>query len=137
LLSRIANAMPAIPYGFNAQGVVFDPATGDLLSRPEIGKGLTCATFITAILQVYRYSLADLSTWPDRDQDREWEQDIIRFLTQFGASQEHIAAIRNDVGAKRLRPCEVVAAGFTPSDLWPLRFEAVAPIAQQVIDELG
>ena len=57
-------------------------------------------------------------------------------LKENGAEPEHIAAVRNDVGAKRFRPEEVVAAVISPSGEWPVRFAAAAALAAQILADL-
>lgn len=133
-LARIARIKPLISYGFDSEGSCFDANTGDLLPLP-IGKGLTCATFILAVLRTYKYVLLDASSWPDRPEDRQWEQTILDYLANR-ASDEHIDAVKKDVGARRFRPDEVVGAATLLDDLWPVSYESAREIADRVIKDL-
>src|SRR3954451_8025983 len=50
-----------IPFGFDATGAAFDAKTGEFIA-PPVGKGLTCATFITAVFQHLGFDLLDEKT---------------------------------------------------------------------------
>ncbi len=135
LLSRIAATEPAISYGFDSDGACFDAETGDLLPLP-VGKGLTCATFVLAALRTYRYQLLDTASWPDRPEDREWEEAILNLLAHY-ATPDHVEAVRADAGAKRLRPDEVVGAATLSDDDWPVAFQCARGLADQVLADLN
>lgn len=53
------------------------------------------------------------------------------------ASEEHIEAVRQDLGAKRFRPPEVVGAATTDSDFWPISFAEARDLADQVEADLA
>ena len=135
LLSRIAATEPRINYGFDSDGACFDPETGDMLPLP-IGKGLTCATFIVAALRTYRFRLLDPATWPERPEDREWEEAILNLLAEY-ATADHVEAVRSSVGAKRLRPDEVVGAATLSDDYWPASFQSARGLADQILADLN
>ncbi|MBY0612132.1 MAG: hypothetical protein K2P80_08100 [Beijerinckiaceae bacterium] len=135
LLSRIGNAGSLIPYGFDASGCCFDAHSGELISPLEIGKGLTCATFITSVLNTYGYNLLLIDSWPERPDDVEWQRDIVLLLAKY-ASAEHVKIVEGDIGKVRLRPHEAVAAGAVDGENWPLSYEMVSSAAEQVVFEL-
>lgn len=135
LLSRIAAADQPISYGFDARGICFDPTSGNILPSPP-GKGLTCATFIVAVLQTYGHILIDSASWPERDEDKNWQEWILRILERH-ATAEHVEAVRQDVGAARFRPDEIVAAGNLPESDWPVAFDEARRIADQVVADLN
>ncbi|MDH2402003.1 hypothetical protein QCM77_18860 [Bradyrhizobium sp. SSUT18] len=122
-----------IPYGFDAKGSCFDKVTLDFVP-PALGKGLTCATYIKAVFSHLGFDdFLDEGTWPlDRQSDRSWQLAVVEELRKR-ASQEHIAALMEDVGATRFRPAEVVGAATVVSDSWPVTFDDVAAIAQSII----
>lgn len=132
-LSRVALAGSLIPYGINSDGVAFDADTGDLLPAP-IGRGLTCATFMSAILKSFAHQVVDWHQWPDRPEDVQWQQEIVRLL-QDRAAREHVDAVAGDVGARRLRPDEIV--GACSSSRWPVAFQDARTIADQILQDLG
>ncbi|MGU3468076.1 hypothetical protein ACLBXO_24805 [Methylobacterium sp. C33D] len=133
LLARIRRQQPHVPYAFNAEGIVFNE-DGRLLPPPA-GKGLTCATFIIAVLRTYAFELLDLSTWPDTPRDVRQFEFIIRYLRRV-AGEEHIAAIKADKGARSINPDEVVAAGSLPYKVWPVDFPTAKQIAESVLRDL-
>ena len=87
LLAVLAKSPPVVPYGFDATGCCFD-TQGQFLP-PPVGKGLTCATFIVALLRVYGYELVAEATWPVRAEDDAWRQDILTILQDY-ATPEHV-----------------------------------------------
>lgn len=136
IVSRVARQRPGIAYGFDASGVCIDAKSGDVIPAPP-GKGLTCATFISAILAAHGYSLIDLESWPLRADDEQFQQEIIDFLVQHQADPEHIAAVRGSVGSKRLRPDEAVGAGTLKDDEWAVQFAEARALADEILIELA
>jgi hypothetical protein len=121
-----------IPYGFDAHGACFDQVTQDFVP-PPLGKGLTCATYIKAVFSHFGFDLLDEITWPlDRPSDRSWQVSVVEELRKH-ASEDHVIALTNDVGARQFRPAEVVGAAILPSDSWPVALNDVAAIAQSII----
>jgi hypothetical protein len=121
-----------IPYGFDAHGSCFDTVTLDFVP-PSLGKGLTCATYIKAVFLHFGFELLDESTWPlNRPSDRSWQVAVLEELRKR-ASEDHIVALTNDVGARQFRPAEVVGAATLPSLSWPVALNDVAAIAQSII----
>jgi hypothetical protein len=125
-----------IPYGFDPGGSCFEVATG-LYRPPPPGKGLTCATFISGVLNSLGFDVVVEETWPVRIADLEWQTLVIECLRDTGASRHHIDAIEADVGSMRLRPEEAVAAATIPFADWPSSFDVVEPMGQQVLAELA
>ena len=134
-LAKVMAGNPNIPYGFDLYGQVIDPATGDLLPAPG-GNGLTCATFILAILRVLAHELITISDWPERTEDTAFQQRILEMLEGV-ADDEHIDLVRQDVGAKRIRPDEVVGAAVLSSVEWPVGFASARELADKIISDLA
>ena len=135
LIARVAGQQPSIAYGFNSKGVAIDPETGDILPHPT-GHGLTCATFIAAALRAHGYELVDVESWPERDEDEAFQSQIVDLLLS-AASEEHAQAVQKDIGAKRLRPDEIVGAGTIPDDEWAVMFPAARQKANEILQDLS
>lgn len=107
---KLAAAAPEnqkMPYGFGYQvnSVRQDPTTGVItLHGPS---GLTCATFVLAMLDVAGFVLLDLATWEAREGDERWKDAVLDLLEQHGASPEHVESVRADRSHTRVRPDDV------------------------------
>jgi hypothetical protein len=130
-----------IPYGLDPSGSCFDPETGEFIP-PAIGKGLTCSTYITAAFRQLGIELLQQATWPDRPEDVAFGNRIVDGLTaerqrdSTRVSQEHIDGVRNDVGARRFRPEEVVGASSRSFAEWPIAFADARLLADQILQDL-
>lgn len=129
-----ANKKGGIPYAFSPPNDCFDEQTGSfLLGIARIG--LTCATFVLAVFDAAGIRLADYNTWPQqRDGDAEWQKFIIEQLEGNNASADHIALIKNEVGAIRYRPED--AAGCAASDRLPCSFTVAGPLSLEILRQL-
>lgn len=132
-LSQIFLGNPQIPYGLDAGGTVFT-SDGKFVRGP-IGKGLTCATFIAAILAGYGHPLVT-NDWPSRPEDEAWAEQILAML-ENRASPEHIDAVKADIGAARYRPEEIVGSATRPSEDWPVSFVDAVSVASAILRELA
>ncbi|MGA2292624.1 hypothetical protein, partial [Bradyrhizobium sp.] len=100
-----------------------------------LGKGLTCATYIVAILKSLGFPLLLEDSWPiDRADDQLWQRAIIEELRKSGAEEDYIAVAQNDVGAKRYRPAEVV--GSATNAAWPVVFSDATALAAAVLADV-
>jgi len=120
-----------VPYGIDFSGVYFDDQ-GHYIVQP-IGRGLTCATFIMAVFIRYGFELVNMESWPERPDDIEWQQQVIKVLTGY-ASPEHVEAVSRNVGARRFRP-EEIAAGVISENI-PLDFSVAHALAQEILHDL-
>jgi hypothetical protein len=118
-----ANKSGGIPYGFSPPTDAFDEETGRHLFGPT-RTGLTCATFVLAVFQRAGLQLVRYESWPvGRPGDAEWQARIVDALQRTGAIQEHVQAVRSEIGSVRFRPEEVAgAAAFSnlPADFHPV-----------------
>ncbi|MGN7612698.1 hypothetical protein ACQZV8_11500 [Magnetococcales bacterium HHB-1] len=97
-----------VPYGF-AYNPPYFTEQGDLLPKP-LGEGLTCATFLLAILEAKGYSILDRKTWTIQPDDQTWRQQTLDALKDRGTEPEHLQAMTKIMdNALRYRPEEVVA----------------------------
>jgi len=123
----------SIPYGFDSTGAVFED-DGTFIP-PPLGKGFTCATFVTGVFRVLGFRLIDESTWPPRAEDAVWQAEIIGVLRETCRDELHVEALQADIGAPRIRPAEA-AAGVVSSEI-PLAFEQAEQLANQIVSELA
>jgi hypothetical protein len=132
----IAEARGDVPYGIDMTGLLFDPETGQLTQIPADGTGLTCATFILTVFKSYGFHLVNEESWPARPSDADWQTRIVARLRTTGASEAHVSAMQAEIGAKRFRPEEVVAAAQVSSDHWPADFEDVKALAAAIVEQV-
>ncbi|MGT2504066.1 hypothetical protein ACVOMS_31165 [Bradyrhizobium guangxiense] len=123
-----------VPYSPIFQGLYFDAATLRY-DRHEPGEGLTCATFIVAVLDALGRPLFDVDEWTARDADFQWHDQIIDMLERSpDATQEHIDAMRSRPRGARFRPEEVVGSIWASSP--PISFTAARVLGLCVIGDL-
>lgn len=126
----VAAARPTVPYGLRYIDTKFG-ADGMLL-RGQTECGLTCATFVLALFRLARVELLELSTWATRPEDVDAQKALVAFLEGRGASNDHVEAVRSEVGCLRYRPEEVAAA--TAVAPHPAAFADVAPAGTRVLE---
>ena len=132
-----------IPYGINYwKGPHFDPADGKYVQSKE-GFGLTCATFVIALFEVFGYEIIDIETWPSRDDDNEFHERIIEMLRNpqqvrnvdidSSEHQAHIQAQISGMGiAPRFRPEEVASSiGLYEGSALP--YQVVEPAGRELV----
>lgn len=134
-INQIASNAKNIPYGFDAAGSAFDPETGEFYP-PPLGKGLTCATFVTAVLRSLGFDPIAEETWLERGEDVEWKARVVAALKKYGASCAHISGVEGDTSARRFRPEEVVSIAHFEFSLWPVTFADAAKTAEKILQEL-
>ena len=109
-------------YGLDQAGSCFDSETGDFIP-PPLGKGLTCATFILAVMRSVGFAALLEESWSPREDDAAFGQQIVEDLiaTQPPIDPAHISVLASDAGAKRFRPEEVVGGSIQPAEVCPFR----------------
>ena len=132
LCALIADRQPGIPYGLERSGVSFDVSTGDILVS-EQGKGLTCASFILAVMQTVGLTLLKEDEWP-LDNNDEWQRWVIEMLHKTKASQAQIDAVERDVGSRRFTPEEVVAS--STDSPWPIGLDRAIELSGDLLSQL-
>jgi hypothetical protein len=124
-----------IPYAFSAPNDCFDVDTGQFLLG-ETRLGLTCSSFVLAVFHAAGLQLVDYDSWPtDRSDDQHWQTAIIKSLIETGAAEQHINAVRKEIGAVRFRP-EEVAGAATLSSL-PANFQQASAVGKMIVSQLG
>jgi hypothetical protein len=94
---------------------LFDPHTG-ILVLPN-GRGLSCSTFVLALLRSARIPWINTKEWPANNKragDREWLEFLVKRLEETCQDKEHVERVRQEVrnGCIRVRPEEVAGAGL-------------------------
>jgi hypothetical protein len=119
------------PYGIHYEGGNF--ASNGMIQLVGKEIGLTCASFVLAVLGNCGYDLVNISTWPP-SYDEKWHNWIVSILEGFArdhphkVEQGHVDGVRNEKTCTRVRPEEVVAAANCP---WPANHSDVQPGAQR------
>jgi hypothetical protein len=115
-----------LPYALGYMGTTFD-SDGRLVLASG-ARGVTCATFILAVLGSVGIELVDEPTWPVReDEDRAFIESVRGFATP-----SLLAVLEDEVdqGVRRIRPDEVMAA--CRLDL-PARFPDTRALADEIV----
>lgn len=104
-----------------------------------VGKGVTCATFLYGLLKSWGYMVVDSKTWQVMPGDEEWQKLIFFYLNQSTSddAREQAKALKDDIGALRLRPEQLAGACATNSEDWPVPFENACSLAKEVIAQLA
>lgn len=85
-----------LPYAFLYQETTFKVDGAVLLGKSE--HGLTCATFVLAVLRATGIELLDLAGWPNRHDDVVRHQELLAWLEKDSrVAKEHVAAVAAEV----------------------------------------
>lgn len=120
-----------IPYGIFYLNTVFSKEGKLCLGGGEVG--LTCATFVLAVFRTSKIDLLDISTWLPREEDSEFQSNILYYLNdgliKGKVSKDHFDRVKKDVGCARFRPEEVaISSGFKFEDM-PVKYEMLKEIS--------
>jgi hypothetical protein len=107
----------------------FDPITW---AYRRGAHGLTCATFIIAVLRGFELNLFDVPRWPSREEDSPAIEELIRRLEIDGVEGWRISAMRADHNNIRFRPEEVSAAVGEDGNTWPVPFPTAEALGKQL-----
>ncbi len=111
-----------IPYSLDYMGVEFDAVTNEFRDA-GVGTGLSCATFVVAVLKRAGFRLMDVATWQSDAADGAMKAYVIKRLTEsYGEGHPHIEAMKAQTDLFRIRPLDVAGAGEVPSETWPAEF---------------
>lgn len=109
LLAVFEKNYNTIPYSFLYKDSTFDHNNHLQLGKGE--NGLTCSTFIMAILKRNGYTLCQKDSWPEREDDRIIRQEIISEFRQGGrVPEDHIKIMETELTCVRFRPEEVLCS---------------------------
>lgn len=130
-LGLIAAENPNVPYGLSDHGVEFTP-DGKIVWDGE-GGGLTCATFVLAVLRAQGFEPLDQSTWGDADlEDIEFQECVVKALANRDAVRAE--AVAEDIGCVRFTPKQVV--GCCVQSKWPHNWEAAKHLSVLISNDL-
>lgn len=121
-----------IPYGVALPDDCFDATSGAWLLGPT-GRGLTCATFVIAVLKAAGFTLLDVLSWQARPEDEAWRQLIIAALRGNPSNRQQADHIEREGACSRFRPEEVAGAGLVPVSGWPVGFAEALRRAATVV----
>lgn len=77
------------------------------------GSGFTCSTFVLKLFARIGFVLLDEDSWEARDDDKRWQEFVIKRLKLFGeATKLHVERLEQSIGACRFRPLDLVAAAL-------------------------
>jgi hypothetical protein len=113
-----------VDYGIDPPDDAFD-ASGQYIDL-DPSKGLTCATFIAAVLRSAGFPVVDLSTWCSRAEDDDWGAGVMRLLQHLAPARA--AQLQGQTVAFRLKPDELAAA--TADIAIPVSFERAIELAE-------
>lgn len=133
---RVASkAGAAVPYGVTIpHDQCFDSVTGAWLLGP-FGPGLTCATFVIAVLKRLGLEFVATDTWMHRPEDALWRDEIIALLRKHNMSEQADFVERQD-RCVRIRPIEVAGAATVPQGEWPVNYARAIDRADAIRPEL-
>jgi len=126
------NPTDRIPYGIALPDDCFDATSGAWLLGPT-GRGLTCATFVVAVLKAAGLNLLAIWTWQERPDDETWRRSIIAALRRNPANRQQADHVGREGTCTRFRPEEVAGAGLVPVSDWPVAFTEAVRRAVTVI----
>ena len=126
---------PGIPFGFSFRTGLFNP---DGVWDGEIGEGLTCASFVLAILHQLKIEILQTSCWlkkpsEDKENDDLWKEYIYgHYKKQYGS--ERAAQLRIGDNSPRFRPEEVASGAH--SDERPLDYDSAKKLGSLIRSEI-
>lgn len=124
-----ASPRGGLPYAFRYRETAFSTDGRIPLGKSE--HGLTCATFILAVLRSTGIDLLRLAEWPRREGDVERHRELLDMLRRDPrVAADHLAAVAAEESCVRYRPEEVVAAASS-ADL-PLSFVDACAAAEHI-----
>jgi hypothetical protein len=136
---RRTNPTPAVPYAFRHQGFKFevDKSTKDVrFVADSRDAGLTCATYIECVFRSMSIPFLDMKDWPkDRAGDKEWRASIAAMLKARTETVAQGALVQSGGFDTRVRPEDVASAAL--QDGWPIGFDRVEPVANEICTEVG
>jgi hypothetical protein len=119
-----------IPYGFGL------PLNARVNDEGELiwggGVGLTCSTFVLAVLDAASIPFIDVSGWVNRPGDNERHAQLLNAMEEHAVHSEHIEKVRRELPCIRVRPEEVAAAALSPE--LPAKFNLVERTGMWILD---
>jgi hypothetical protein len=132
----VSRSNPSLPYSLVYDATTHFDANGVLVKTgaAQVRPGLTCATFVLAILNGVGVDILDESRWPPSDSDQPWADKILGMLQKIDPS--YVKFMRQQMaGWSRFSPEDVAAASGLPQPPLPDR-KAVTPHGQRIAQQL-
>lgn len=123
-----------IPYSFLFKNTSFDQNLTIKLGEGEYG--LTCSTFVMAVLESHGIFLCDKDSWPEREDDKEIRKRIIAIYKKDPRLPDpHIKIMESELSCVRYRPEEVLcSSGKYPL---PSKFIEVIDCSKKVLSYIN
>lgn len=118
-----------VPYGvgYRSGRIYLDKKSLKYINSTS-GDGLTCSSYIVAVLETLSFKPFDFRDWNTPPEDIRWQRSMnVQQTQQHPEATEHFAAAQALVGQPRIRPDHVM--GSASPQTWPLK--------QAEADELG
>jgi hypothetical protein len=124
-----------LPYAIDYKTEFLDDYS---LSDDSPGSGFTCATFVLAVFRRSGIELIDRSSWKSREDDVQWQDQVIRAFGELvasgGATQQEVDAVRAQRGCFRFRPQDVAASTLMTR---PVTFDDVRDISDAIAKRIS
>jgi hypothetical protein len=125
LCQYVFEAREDIPYGFKYNAATHFLRDGRLQTADGC-RGLTCSTFVLALLASFEIMLLDFGNWPVRPEDEQ----AVRWIATAQGNPE-VAA---EFPCTRYKPEEVIAA--CTCNALNVRFDVAEPLGRQVVEKM-
>lgn len=138
VVRAVSKKRPQVNYGVNAIAAKGSFAVNGSYRPPRGSDGLTCATFVVEILRAAGIPLVKYETWQSGPENTAWGERVCEGLVASRVPQDHLDAVRRNIGGMRLRPFEAAAAAMLPPRELPADYDRVqapaAAAAQALLD---
>ncbi len=118
------------PYGFSCPKGAFTES-GDL---SEGTVGLTCASFVLAVLDLVGEPLLVYDTWPNRPTDDEKQRATAAAFLKDGADAAQVQAMLAELPKPRFQPDEVMGAILAPTP--PVIFGSHEQLCKEITQKM-
>lgn len=120
ICNRMVGGNSRVTYGLRFDDYESEYDEEGILHLGEHKIGLTCATYVLTLFHSIGIDLIKLEDWPDREDDWEWQDDIVGTMKQYKThpvvdmDKEHLAKLKEEAASHphRYRPEEVAASSY-------------------------
>ncbi len=119
VVRAVSKKKPQINYGLAAIAAKGSFSANGSYKPPRGSDGLTCTTFVVEVFRAASIPLVNYQNWPSDPANVAWGESVCTELARRGASQEHVDAVRKNIGGLRVRPYEAVGAALLPPNQRP------------------
>ncbi|MDG0065847.1 hypothetical protein MMB92_17945 [Burkholderia sp. IO2] len=133
----VSKKKPQINYGLGAIAAKGSFSANGSYQPPRGSDGLTCTTFVVEVFRAASIPLVDYDNWPALPDNVAWGESVCQALAGSGATDDHVNAVRRNIGGLRVRPYEAVGAALLPPNQRPANHAAVQAGAASADTALG